>query len=117
MDAVVPLLTAAPACNAPAQPSGPCPICPRLEADFEPWRQAAWYRGLHERAVQREKRLREENDALRARIRALEQRLFGRKRDSPPTLPEGAFARAGLEAPTPRRRGQRPGRPGPKRRA
>jgi transposase len=67
--------------------------------------------------VQREQRLRQDNDALRARIRSLEQRLFGRKRDSPPTLPDAALACAGPEAPAPRRRGQRPGGPSPKRRA
>src|SRR6516165_2101457 len=105
MDAVVPLPMAAPTCTAPPQPSGPCPVCPRLQADFEPWRQAAWYRSLHELALQRAQRLRQENDALRARIRSSEQRLFGRQRDSPPTLPEDAGAGAEREAAAPRRRG------------
>ena len=117
MDAIMPLPVAAPPCSAPAQPVAPCPVCPRLDADFEPWRQAAFYRTLHQRAVQREQQLQQENDALRARIRSLEQRLFGRKRDSPPTLPEDTVVATAAPAGPRRRRGQQPDRPRPRRRA
>jgi transposase len=100
-----------PTCSAPPITQGPCPVCPRLEKEFEPWRQAAYWQAMHHRAVQREKLLHEENERLHARIRSLEQQLFGRKADSPATGD-------GPARPTrsPRPRGQRRGKPGPKRR-
>jgi transposase len=99
------------ACSAPPIPDGPCPVCPRLAQEFEPWRQAAYWQAMHHRAVQREKLLHEENEQLHARIRSLEQQLFGRKTDSPATGD-------GPARPTrsPRPRGQQRGKPGPKRR-
>src|SRR5215210_1456659 len=99
------------ACSAPPISQGPCPVCPRLAQEFEPWRQAAYWQAMHHRAVQREKLLHEQNEQLHARIRLLEQQLFGRKADSPATAD-------GLARPTrsPRPRGQRRGKPGPKRR-
>ena len=99
------------ACSAPPIPQGPCPVCPRLAQEFEPWRQAASWQAMHQRAVQREKLLHDENEQLQARIRFLEQQLFGRKADSTATA-EG-FPRADR---TPRPRGQRRGKPGPRRR-
>src|SRR4051794_32321371 len=45
------------ACSAAAVPEGPCPVCPRLAVEFEPWRQAAYWKRLHERAVAREAEL------------------------------------------------------------
>src|SRR5215210_3093267 len=97
------------ACSAPPIPQGPCPVCPRLAQEFEPWRQAAYWQAMHHRAVGREKLLHEENEQLHARIRSLEQQLFGRKADSPakgdgPARP----------TPSPRPRGQQRGKPGPK---
>src|SRR5512142_25739 len=96
---------------APSAPRGPCPVCPRLEQEFEPWRQAAYWQAMHQRAVQREQLLQHENEQLQARIRFLEQQLFGRKADSP----------ASTDGPTPTRRSPRPrgqqrDKPGPKRR-
>src|SRR3954462_4342048 len=76
---------ALPPCSAPPIPQGPCPVCPRLAQEFEPWRQAAYWQAMHHRAVGREKLLHEENEQLHARIRSLEQQLFGRKADSPAT--------------------------------
>jgi transposase len=66
---------------------------------------------MHHRAVGREKLLHQENEQLHARIRSLEQQLFGRKADSPATSD-------GPARPTrsPRPRGQQRGKPGPKRR-
>jgi len=101
-------------CAAPALPDGPCPVCPRLAVEFEPWRQAGYWKALHDRAVQREALLKQEVEQLRAQLRLREQQLFGRKTEAgasaaltpPPTSP----------AATPRRRGQQPGRPGPRRR-
>src|SRR5438067_9340024 len=58
-----------PTCTAPAVPTGPCPVCPRLAAEFEPWRQAAYWKSRHQRAVQREKLLLEEIARLQAQLR------------------------------------------------
>jgi transposase len=82
-----------------------------LAQEFEPWRQAAYWQAMHQRAVEREKALQQEHEQLQARIRFLEQQLFGRKADSP--------ASADGPAPpsrSPRPRGQLRGRPGHQRR-
>ncbi len=99
------------ACSAPPIPQGPCPVCPRLDQEFEPWRQAAYWQAMHQRAVQREKILHEENEQLQARIRFLEQQLFGRKTDSTTTA-----ASSPRPDRTPQPRGQQRGNPGPQRR-
>jgi transposase len=98
-------------CSAPAIPQGPCPVCPRLTQEFEPWRQAAYWQAMHQRAVEREAQLQVEVARLRALLRHREQQLFGRKADSTTTI-EGAAPRA----PSPRPRGQQRGRPGHPRR-
>jgi transposase len=105
--ATVPL----PTCSAAPIPQGPCPVCPRLAQEFEPWRQAAYYKAMLERAVAREARLKEEVASLQAQLRLREQQLFGRKADST-TSAEGSAR----PARSPRPRGQQPGKPGPKRR-
>jgi transposase len=69
---------------------------------------------MHDRACQRQALLQQENEQLRAPWRRREQQLFGRKTETgaataaPATRPD---------APPRRRRGQQPGRPGPRRRA
>src|SRR5512135_3482654 len=100
-----------PACSAPPLPQGPCPVCPRLAQEFEPWRQAAYYKAMLDRAVAREAQLKQEIAHLQAQLRLREQQLFGRKADSPTTA--DGFARPTR---SPRPRGQQRGRPGPKRR-
>jgi transposase len=110
------LSSTTPVCSAPPLPKGPCPVCPRLEQEFEPWRQAAYWRAMHRRALDREARLRAEIDRLQAQLRLREQQLFGRKTETTaatvPALPDAPRADA-----APRRsRGQQRGRPGPKRR-
>jgi len=106
--AAVPPLT----CSAAPIPRGPCPVCPRLAQEFEPWRQAAYWQAVHQRAVEREAALKDEVARLQAQLRLREQQLFGRKTDSTTTI-EGVAPRA----PAPRRRGQQRGRPGHPRRA
>jgi transposase len=64
-----------------------------------------------DRAVAREALLKQEVASLQAQLRLREQQLFGRKADS--TTPADDSARP---ARSPRPRGQRPGKPGPKRR-
>src|SRR6266851_5077849 len=101
------------ACSAPPVPTGPCPVCPRLAVEFEPWRQAGYWKALHARAVKREALLKQEIEQLRAQLRLREQQLFGKKTETtaataPPTPCPATPPR--------RRRGQQPGRPGPRRR-
>jgi transposase len=66
---------------------------------------------MHQRAVQREKLLHDENEQLHARIRFLEQQLFGRKTDSTTTAEQSPRPDR-----TSRPRGQQRGKRGPKRR-
>src|SRR5512135_1027987 len=100
-----------PACSAPPLPQGPCPVCPRLAQEFEPWRQAAYYKAMLDRAVAREAQLKQEIASLQAQLRLREQQLFGRKADSTTTT-EGPAR----PARSPRPLGQQPGKPGPQRR-
>lgn len=102
-------------CSAPPLPTGPCPVCPRLAQEFEPYRQAAYWKAQHQRALQREALLKQRVAELEAQLRLREQQLFGRKTETttaatsapPPTEPA---------SPPRRRRGQQRGRPGPRRR-
>lgn len=115
MEALLPIAGPAPSCSAPSVPTEPCPVCPRLAADFEPWRQAAYWQSMHQRAVLREQGLQQEVQTLQARIRSLEQRLFGRKTENAATLPD-AVPPTSPPQQSPRPRGQQRGRPGPQRR-
>ena len=86
-------------CSAPPLPLGPCPVCPRLEQEFEAFRQAAYWKAMHGRALQREAQLKVENERLPALLRLREQQLFGRK----PRLPRQRLQRPRI-APTPTHR-------------
>lgn len=101
------------------QPTEPCPVCPRLQANYDAYRDLGYYRNAWQRACAREQDLKAQNALLQARVRQLEQRLFGRKTETasaaataPPALPPGAAP----PPPARRRRGQQRGKPGPKRR-
>ena len=99
-------------CTAPAMPHGPCPVCPRLEQEFEPWRQAAYWQGMHRRALDREAKLKAEVQRLKALVRLREQQLFGRKSETA----AATESTAPPQTPPRQPRGQQPGKPGPKRR-
>ena len=106
-------------CSASAIPQGPCPVCPRLDADFEPWRQAQYWKSMHQRARQRERLLEQQKQQLQARIRYLEQQLYGKSTESAKS--KDSLAAAANTTPTPqasppRPRGQQRGQPGPRRR-
>ncbi len=91
-----------------------CLRCP-FKIDFVDARQQARYwKSLHRRAREREEKLKQEVEQLQAKVKDLERKLFGRRSEkSGATQREGA----GLQkAKSPRRRGQQPGQPGPKRR-
>jgi len=100
-------------------PTEPCPVCPRLQANYDAYRDLGYYRNAFHRAQAREQELKAQNALLQARVRQLEQRLFGRKTETtsaaaaaPPALPAGAAS----TPPRRRGRGQQRGQPGPKRR-
>ena len=111
-----PASASAPECSAPPLPQGPCPVCPRLDRDFEAFRQAAYYKAQHARTLEREAQLKVEIERLKAKLRLREQQLFGRKTESAAATAPAAPDRPPADTPTPRPRGQQPGRPGPKRR-
>jgi transposase len=102
-----------PSCSAPPLPLGPCPVCPRLAQEFEPYRQAAYWKAMHQRAVQREAELQQRLAELQAKLRLREQQLFGRKTETQAAAtPAVAAASPDADASPRRPRGQQRGRPG-----
>jgi transposase len=108
--------SSAPLCSAPPIPQGPCPVCPRLEQEFEPWRQAAYWKAQHRRVLQREAQLKTEVQRLQALLRLREQQLFGRKTETAAATAPATPLASPTDPPPRRPRGQQPGKPGPKRR-
>jgi transposase len=103
-----------PACSAPPLPEGPCPVCPRLAQEFEPYRLAGYWKAMHQRALHREALLLQRVAELEAQLRLREQQLFGRKTEThSATTPASPDTTA---AGPPRPRGQQRGRPGHPRR-
>jgi transposase len=105
-----------PVCSAPPIPQGPCPVCPRLEQEFEPWRQAAYWKAQHRRVREREALLKAEVQRLQALLHLREQQLFGRKTETAAATAPAAPSATPADPPLRRPRGQQPGKPGPKRR-
>jgi hypothetical protein len=101
------------ACTAESLPQGPCPVCPHLAERFGPFRQAAYWKRMHQLALARQAELVAENESLRALLRLREQQLFGTKSESHPA-PSKAQPQA--KAQTQRPRGQQQGSPSPTRR-
>jgi transposase len=101
--------TAAPPSGAAPSASGPCPVCPLLEKQLQASREAAYWRAMHRRAVEREAQLKQRLAELEAKLRRREQQLFGRKTETssstqtPTTTTDSASKRS---------RGQQAGRPG-----
>ena len=86
-----------------ALPLGPCPVCPRLDQEFEAFRQAAYWKAMHGRALQREAQLKVEIQRLQAMLRLREQQLFGAR----PRLPRQRLQRPRMRpTPTHRRDGR-----------
>jgi transposase len=69
-------------CSAPPLPTEPCLVCPRFAQEFEPFRQAAYWKAQHERARQREDKLLQRIEELEAKLRLREQQLFGSKTET-----------------------------------
>ena len=62
--------------------TSPCPVCPLLEEKLRAAREAAYWRAMHRRAVEREAKLKQQVTELEAKLRLREQQLFGRKTES-----------------------------------
>ena len=95
-------------CSAPALPTEPCPVCPHLAEKFEPYRQAAYWKAMHQRACAREEKLQARVAELEGQIRLREQQLFGRKSETSKATSDS------LPSPVtspkkPKPRGQQPG--------
>src|SRR6476660_6600803 len=98
----------APVCSAPPLPAGPCPVCPRLEQEFEPYRLAGYWKAMHARALDREEKLKQEVERLQALLRLREQQLFGRKTETTAATVASAPDASHAGTPSRRPRGQRP---------
>ena len=90
-----------------------CPTCLRLISEFDAWREAAYWRGQHGRAVAREAELREENQKLLAELRLARRKLFSPSSESG----LGSESRPAADpAVPPRKRGGQPGAKSPPKR-
>ena len=80
--------------------------------------QVGYWKAQHARACQRQERLEADNEQLRAEVRELCSQLFGRRSEKTSTKDRSKqLDGEDSETPSPpRRRGQQPDRPGPKRR-
>jgi transposase len=110
----LPLAAAAPTalvCSVTEPQLGPCPVCPHLAEQFEPFRRAAYWEAMHHKAKRRIVELEQQNAELHAQLRLREQQLFGKKSEARPSP-----SQAKPPAPSGKPRGQQPGHPGPKRR-
>jgi transposase len=99
----------------PALPpaTGPCPVCPLLEEQLRATREAAYWRAMHRRAVERETQLKQRLAEVEAKLRLREQQLFGRKTETASSsAPPPSPACATPDPAAPRPRGQQAGRPG-----
>jgi len=66
--------------NSPMNPAGEDPYLLTLDQEILALRcERNYYQSLHERAKAREEQLKQDNQQLQARIRYLEQKLYGRK--------------------------------------
>ncbi len=101
-------------CSAPPLPQGPCPVCPRLEQEFEASRQAVYWKDMHGRALQREAQLKVENERLQAPLRLCEQQLVGRKTETSAATAPAASDASYADSPPRQPRGQQRGQPSPK---
>jgi transposase len=110
-DAVRASATAAPPSGAAPSASGPCPVCPLLEKQLQASREAAYWRAMHRRAVERETQLQQRLAQLEAKLRRREQQLFGRKTETSSST-QTATTTSSTDSASKRSRGQQTGRPG-----
>jgi transposase len=70
-----------------------------------------YYKSLHQKARDREELLKQENQQLNARVRYLEQQLYGRKSEKKASSEKSNSATSSEDDPSKRKRGQQPGSP------
>src|SRR5262249_49984452 len=80
-------------------------------AEFEPYRQASFWKAMHQRALARQVELQTEIDSLRAQLRLREQQLFGKKSEA-----RSATSQTTPSSKPSKPRGPQRGQPGPPRR-
>lgn len=71
-----------------------------------------YYKTLHEEAKAREDLLKQENQQLKARIRYLEQKLYGRNSEKKTSSEKNTSTSSSNDDPSKRNRGQQKGSPG-----
>ena len=87
--------------------------------NFDLRKQLGYWKSMHARAVDRRRKLEAEVEQLRGENRTLRDQLYGRKSEKPPPRDRSNHLDGDEEGPAPDRpakRGQRPDRPGPRRR-
>ena len=89
------------------------PVCAdcHLQVIVELRQQAGYWQGMHERARQREEKLKQDLEKSQAQVRKLERQLFGRKSEK-----GGGGQKKSESGGSKRPRGQQRGKPGPGRR-
>jgi transposase len=97
----------------PPPPIQPCPVCPFLTEKLAAAREAAYWRAMHQRASDREAKLKLRIGELEAKLRLREQQLFGRSSEtSSSTTTQSVVGQAETPAAGRRKRGQQSGQPG-----
>ena len=86
---------------------------PTPGAGVQPWRQAAYWKAMHRRALEREAQLQAEIQRLEALVRLREQQLFGRKTETSAATAPAASDASHADSPPRQPRGQQRGRPSP----
>ena len=99
-------------CSAPL---ASCSACPHVGENLELRQQVGYWKSMHQRACQREDRLKQRVAELEAENRDLKHRVFGRKSESASSAKTSPGATAPPSTP-PRPRGQQRDKPGPSRR-
>lgn len=98
----------------PAKRVGRCALCPLEAENIELRQQARYWESMFKRVRAREEKLHGETEQQKARIKELERQLFGRKSEKGRSQDGSGLGKAkGSQG----KRGQRPGQPGPGRRA
>ena len=87
----------------------PCPHCPLRIEVARLRNESAYWRKMHQKAVEREAKLKEKIAQLEAKLRLRERQLFERKSEKGPNHPESTDPNADADK---KPRGQQPGSKG-----
>jgi len=92
-----------------------CYCCPLKKQNFILHTERGYFKKQHERAKEREEKLRKENEQLKARIRYLEHQLYGKKTEKTSKQEKSKKDEKNPSSPK-KPKGQQSGNPGPQRR-